>query len=97
MSAEYDWYVVDLGDAITADIPLERCKAILEQGYQSTHNLLPMAAFYRYESAGLHCHIMLYLTASFQDVAQLPQAALCTKPTNQALQYLAGDENYIVT
>lgn len=94
MLAVDDWYVVDLGDAITADVQLERLKIHLEKSYQSMDHLLPVAAYYRYESQGLHCHTMLYLTASFQQVADISQAELCMAPTSQGLMFLAGDVKF---
>ncbi|OKY25896.1 MULTISPECIES: hypothetical protein [Thalassotalea] len=91
MTSIDSWYVVDLGDANIADLLLERFKNQLEKTYQLANSIIPMAAFYRYESTDLHCHTMLYLTASFQKIAKLPNAQRCKAPDIQGLQFIAGD------
>jgi hypothetical protein len=81
------WYRKNLGDALLADAAMDqvRCRFVAEAGLTSE-----AAIFYRHESAGLHCELVLYFSPAAATVAQATGAKCCTRPATQGLALLAG-------
>ncbi|WKE66330.1 hypothetical protein PVT67_03510 [Gallaecimonas kandeliae] len=51
-----------------------------------------MTACYRHDSQGLHCQLMLFLTAELQALAQLEGAKACSPPSPSGLGFLVGEK-----
>lgn len=82
-----NWFKLDLGDAMLAGDLFDDIKAQLSVLYEQNVNLSkneqPKKYFQvlsRYESNGMHCHLILYLTAELQGEALLAGAVECEPP-----------------
>jgi hypothetical protein len=65
------WFKINLGDAMLATVALDQIARQLKDVYEKNAKPETMLAIYRHESLGLHCSLMVYLTAEFQALAQL--------------------------
>ena len=51
-----------------------------------------MWAFYRHESVGIHCHLMVYLSAELQAKAGLNNVLVCNRPLLTDACFLLGEQ-----
>lgn len=81
------WYKLDLGDAMLADARLDEVKAQLSAVCNAKEPAV-LQALSRYESKGVHCHLILYITADLQDKALLVGATACEPPPINGCEFL---------
>ena len=86
-------FKIDLGDAMLAEQALTELKPVLSDIYIRAPKPQSMWAFYRHESVGMHCHLMLYLSAELQAKAGLDKVLLCTRPTLLDACFLLGEQH----
>ncbi|WP_235036461.1 hypothetical protein [Zhongshania aliphaticivorans] len=85
-------YKINLGDAMLADFAMADLKVRLENIYISAGQPENMKAVYRHESSGLHCELLVYLSAEFQTAAKLSNAIRCDGFPQIDSAHLAGNE-----
>ncbi|UZE95027.1 hypothetical protein [Alkalimarinus alittae] len=90
------WFTVDLGDALLSHSRLDELQSTLSEMYEQAGRPANMVAFYRHQSTGLHCHLILFLTSEFQRIAMLDHAVQCYAPNASGLSYLAGDRDGLI-
>ncbi len=86
------WYRVNLGDAMLATPALERLESLLRHIHLQAEHPEDLLAVYRHESADLHCDLVIYLNAAFQELANLPDSRLRNGPVVSDCAFLAGNE-----
>ena len=86
------WFKLNLGDAMLANEALLAVKAHLASVYEVNNKPENLLAIYRHESQGLHCSVILYLTAEFQNLAKLSNVLSCNIPPLSSSGFLAGYE-----
>lgn len=85
------WFKLNLGDAMLADAKFDALKKQLTALYKSANNKENLAAYYRHENNGLHCNLIVYLSAEFQQLAKLAHAAPCPAPNLSDISKLIGE------
>ncbi|MBL8090629.1 MAG: hypothetical protein JNJ43_09895 [Anaerolineales bacterium] len=87
------WHSLDLGDAMTANEPMEQIRKAFEE-YISQNSVSPdVAIFTRNDSEGrLHCQVTAYFSPATLQIAKLFDATPCEKPNKDNLDLLAGDK-----
>lgn len=86
------WFKINLGDAMLATVALDEMAGQLNSVYEKSGKLETMLAIYRHESFGLHCSLMVYLTADFQAIAQLEGAEKISYTPELDSGFLAGNK-----
>jgi hypothetical protein len=84
-------YKVNLGDAMLAQQLLAELKQALTGIYVSANKPQTMWACYRHESVGIHCHLMVYLSAELQAKAGLNNVLVCNSPLLADACFLLGE------
>ncbi|MFQ3261656.1 hypothetical protein [Reinekea sp.] len=87
-----DWYKIDLGDAMMAAMALDEIAIQLTDIYNKNSKPENMVAIYRHESLGLHCSLMVYLTETFQVIAQYSDATKINYIPELDSGFLAGNK-----
>lgn len=85
------WFSVNLGDALLSQSMLDDLQYRLSTLYERASRPENMTALYRHESKGVHCHLIVYLTEEFQDIATLDNAVRCNAPSPSDISCLAGN------
>ena len=76
-----------LGDETLGEIKLQ-----LTNIFETANMPERMLAVYRHESSGLHCRLILYLTAEFQAIAELDNVVSSIAPPKADSAFLAGNK-----
>jgi len=84
------WFKLNLGDAMLANEELSAIKAQLASVYEVNNKPENLLAIYRHESQGLHCSVILYLTAEFQKIAKLNNVISCNIPPLSSSGFFIG-------
>ncbi|MDN3519849.1 hypothetical protein QWY84_19780 [Aquisalimonas lutea] len=85
------WYCLNLGDALTAGIELERIERAFATAFVRHGRPGDMGLFVRHVSEGqLHCDVVVYFTPAAAEVANRAQADLCPPPSRHGLGLLQG-------
>jgi hypothetical protein len=86
------WYVITLGDGVTAVTPQAELEAAFRRAFQVAGYPAEMAVFTRLESDGrLHCEVKAYFSPAARAVSEAFEAEPCPKPERTGLGLLAGD------
>lgn len=87
------WHTLELGDAVTAQVPLQRIREAYDEEFPRDRRPPDAAVFVRYESEGrLHCEAVVYLAPAAVALSQLLGARPCVRPARAGLDLVAGDE-----
>ncbi|MDN3519261.1 hypothetical protein QWY84_16725 [Aquisalimonas lutea] len=85
------WYCVNLGDALTAGIELDRIERAFAAAFGRRGEPGDMGLFVRHVSEGqLHCDVVVYFTPASADVAGRALADPCPPPSRHGLGLLQG-------
>jgi hypothetical protein len=83
------WHSLDLGDAITAHLDLERIRGRVQQGRAGHGCPADAGVFVGYDSGGgLHCEVTLYFAPRVADLARELGARPCDEPAEAGLEPL---------
>lgn len=96
MLSTCEWFIVNLGDALISQSTLSAHQYHLTKVYQQAGSPENLLAVFKHESQDLHCHIKLFLTSEFQELAMLDGAVRCVKPNFSCTSYLAGNPSYML-
>ncbi len=86
------WYAVQMGDALLAQPRLAELERELTALYEEAGKPSQLAAFYRHENHGMHCQLVVFITAGFQELAGLDGAVPCSPPEFADMSFLAGKQ-----
>ena len=87
------WHSKNLGDGMTACVPLSHIEDALALINEKTGYPEDMAVFTRNSFEGnLHCEIYVYFSPSLASMAKALRAAPCLKPASGGLSLLAGSQ-----
>lgn len=86
------WYSINMGDALLAQPRLSELEHHLTELYEQADERAHLAACYRHENHGMHCHLVVFITAGFQALARLEGATRCNPPDPADISFLAGDQ-----
>lgn len=85
------WKSVELGDALTAAVPLAAIQVAVATLFEAEGRPNGMAVFKRLDAGhGLHCRVTAYFSPEAASVAP-PDARPCAPPRRVGLELLAGD------
>ena len=85
-------YKVDLGDAMLANQTLAELKIELLKGYAEAISPQNMWAFYRHESAGVYCNLVIYLSVELQREVLLTYAVSSSIPSLSDACFFIGEQ-----
>jgi hypothetical protein len=88
----YKWFKVNLGDAMLATRALAELEVQLSNIYAADDKPTNMLAVYHHASKGMHCSVIVYLTATFQRSVLLKSAISCEVPLMADMGFLAGNK-----
>lgn len=91
----HSWLKLNLGDAMLAGDALAELKTRLTTVYDNEGQPNSMVALYRHESSGLHCNLVVYLTAPFQQAAGLENTVICQTPALADSGFLSGNRQHL--
>lgn len=85
------WHNLNLGDALLADMELERIERAFDDTYGRDRRAEQAAVFFRHASEGqLHCDVIIYFSPAAEDLARRMQADPCAAPPTAGLGLLKG-------
>lgn len=85
------WFSKDLGDGMTAWLPLREIEDRLGGDQAGSGRAAGMAVLVRHEPGPLHCRIVAYFSPAAADLARSMGAEPCPRPSAAGLELLAGD------
>ena len=86
-----DWYVLELGDALTAEVTLAEIREAFAAKASAAAEA-PGAVFARRDAGDLHCSITAYFSPGAGWLARSFGAQACAQPGCRGLERLAGSE-----
>lgn len=87
------WYALHLGDALIAQPRFAELERHLSGLYERAGRPSHLAACYRHENQGMHCHLVVFVTAGFRELAGLEAAVPSSQPDFSDLSFLAGNRH----
>lgn len=87
------WFLLPLGDGLTAHSALNRIEAEFAAAVRLTGRASDMAVFTKYQSSGdLHCSVTAYFSPAAAKVATAMNARLCQRPAPEGLELVCGSD-----
>ncbi|HEX7374567.1 MAG TPA: hypothetical protein VF277_06305 [Steroidobacteraceae bacterium] len=87
-----DWYALELGDLLTAQVTLDEIRSAVMSG--ASPDARPASAvFTRREAGDLHCRVSAYFSPAASDIARRFGAQPCTRPGRRGLELHAGPDS----
>lgn len=85
---KHKWHKLNLGDAMLADLELDRIVNLWKEEYP-TSEMKDHPLYVRHESEGrLHCELCLYFHPSSYSLASKLDASTCSEPNDTGLSLL---------
>lgn len=87
------WFLLPLGDGLTAHSALNRIEAEFASAVRLTDEPSGMAVFTQYRSSGdLHCSVTAYFSPAAASVAAALNARPCQRPAAEGLELVCGSD-----
>lgn len=80
------WYMLSLGDALTAQVTLSE----IREAYEAVTQDVAAAVFTRQVSGPLHCEVTAYFSPAAAGLARRFGGTACVAPGRRGLELLAG-------